>query len=145
LENISQNESIACDGTYLYVHTFKKGLRKVGTGHGGTIAGHVYETNTIYRPTDKLKSLAYVNSKLFYLAPKTSSMLEQRAEGASVELEEDDDIEEEDEEVDQEIDNEEPSEQLQIAIIDVNTLKVVLDSFEGLTFLGGKSAHNNTE
>eukprot|EP01114_Cavostelium_apophysatum_P001689 TRINITY_DN1146_c0_g1_i2.p1 TRINITY_DN1146_c0_g1~~TRINITY_DN1146_c0_g1_i2.p1 ORF type:complete len:4271 (-),score=1642.72 TRINITY_DN1146_c0_g1_i2:54-12866(-) len=70
-QQFSRSDAIASDGKFIYIHSFSKGLRKVGTGFGGTIQGHIYATNATYRKSDKLKSLALVGSKLYYLLPQS--------------------------------------------------------------------------
>ncbi len=72
-DSYSKTDVIACDGSYLYIHSYGKGLRKIGTGHGGTVRGHIYERNSEYRKKDKQKSLVYLKNKLYYLLPQSSS------------------------------------------------------------------------
>ena len=70
----------------MYVHSHGKGLRKVGTGYGGTVKGHVYDSNPRFRvslcrneadklqKSDKQKCLACVGDKLYYLLPQPQSL-----------------------------------------------------------------------
>lgn len=45
----TKTDAIASDGTFIYVHSYSKGLQKIGTGFGGTIKGHVYASNASFR------------------------------------------------------------------------------------------------
>ncbi len=65
-----KTDAIASDGNFIYVHTASKGLRKIGTGYGHTIQGHVYDTNANYRVDESQKSIALINDKLYYLLHK---------------------------------------------------------------------------
>lgn len=52
INNIVLNgRSFVSDGKYLYLHT-SKGLLKIGSGHGGTIWGHVYVHKADFYPTE---------------------------------------------------------------------------------------------
>lgn len=52
LNSNTRVDSLACDGNFLFVHVFEKGLLKVGTGYGDTIKGHVYSRyQTFYSVT----------------------------------------------------------------------------------------------
>ena len=84
--NTSTSSAIACDGAYV-THTANwyaavcvsrsmflvlkqtwQGLVKVGTGHQGTVQGHVYAHNSQFRTSDTSGSLAFVKDKLYYYA-----------------------------------------------------------------------------
>lgn len=65
--------SIASDGTFIYIHTFQKGLIKVGTGYGKTINGYIYTSNPNYRKLDKHKSIVCIKGKLYYLISRETS------------------------------------------------------------------------
>lgn len=41
LENLGVVRSLASDGHFLYLYS-SRGLFKIGSGHGGTIKGHIY-------------------------------------------------------------------------------------------------------
>lgn len=52
INNIILNgRSFVSDGKYLYLHT-SKGLLKIGSGHGGTIWGHIYVHKADFYPTE---------------------------------------------------------------------------------------------
>ena len=52
INNIVLNgRSFVSDGKYLYLHT-SHGLLKIGSGHGGTIWGHVYAHKADFYPTE---------------------------------------------------------------------------------------------
>lgn len=88
-------DMVTSDGNYLYIHTYQKGIRKIGTGYGGTIKGHLYGSSN-YRPNDKQTSFACIQKKLYYLLPQTSGEI---------------------------IEGKEEDVRLQVAIIDCLTLK----------------------
>lgn len=52
INNIILNgRSFVSDGKYLYLHT-SRGLLKIGSGHGGTIWGHMYIQKADFYPTE---------------------------------------------------------------------------------------------
>lgn len=52
MSNVVLNgRSFVSDGKYLYLHT-SRGLLKIGSGHGGTIWGHLYAHKTDFYPTE---------------------------------------------------------------------------------------------
>jgi len=60
MNNMVLNErSFVSDGKYLYLHT-SRGLLKIGSGHGGTIWGHIYIHNADFYPTE-IGWLGYAN------------------------------------------------------------------------------------
>lgn len=60
MNNMVLNErSFVSDGKYLYLHT-SCGLLKIGSGHGGTIWGHIYIHKTDFYPTE-IGWLGYAN------------------------------------------------------------------------------------
>jgi len=60
INNMVLNErSFVSDGKYLYLHT-SRGLLKIGSGHGGTIWGHIYIHNADFYPTE-IGWLGYAN------------------------------------------------------------------------------------
>lgn len=62
---ILNGRSFVSDGKYLYLHT-SRGLLKIGSGHGGTIWGHVYIQKTDFYPTETgWLGYANVSSVLF--------------------------------------------------------------------------------
>jgi len=77
IDSISLDSSIrdviASDGTFLYTHNHQQGLRKVGSGYGGTIQGQIYEHNPQYKKGEKSKSLAHISGKLYYLLPQSAN------------------------------------------------------------------------
>jgi hypothetical protein len=62
---------VAHDGTFLYVHQ-AHGLFKIGSGHGRTIAGHVYAQNPEFYPRHRGWLVWYRGQLLF----RTRSMLD---------------------------------------------------------------------
>lgn len=48
---VLNGKSFASDGKYLYLHT-SCGLLKVGSGHAGTVCGHVYIQKSDFYPTE---------------------------------------------------------------------------------------------
>lgn len=60
---VRRNSSMVYKDGYLYYHS-KKGLFKIGTGHQGTILGHVYANRPKYR--SEKGWLAIHGNKLFY-------------------------------------------------------------------------------
>lgn len=151
---LNKVDAVASDGTYLYIHSYTKGLLKIGTGLGGTIQGQVYATNPEYRKGDKQKSLCFIktNGKLYYLIPQMPSAAPRNVPSSSSSTAdflstdtkyEDEDEENEEEEEDEEDEDEEEKEKdvqvsgapqsvkpaenetnLKLAIIDPVTLKV---------------------
>lgn len=60
MNNMVLNErSFVSDGKYLYLHT-SRGLLKIGSGHSGTIWGHVYIHKADFYPTE-IGWLGYAN------------------------------------------------------------------------------------
>eukprot|EP01117_Protostelium_nocturnum_P005083 TRINITY_DN1838_c1_g1_i6.p1 TRINITY_DN1838_c1_g1~~TRINITY_DN1838_c1_g1_i6.p1 ORF type:complete len:4362 (-),score=1676.63 TRINITY_DN1838_c1_g1_i6:38-13123(-) len=68
----SQKDAIATDGAFLYIHSYGHGLRKIGSGYGGTIQGQIYECDSQFRKGEKPKSLACIGNKLYYLLPQSA-------------------------------------------------------------------------
>jgi hypothetical protein len=64
--------ALACDDTYVYIHSPAQGLLKLGSGFGDSVRGHVYAQNASYRSADTRRSLAWCNGKLFYTSPQLS-------------------------------------------------------------------------
>ncbi|RLU27103.1 hypothetical protein DMN91_000902 [Ooceraea biroi] len=75
MNNMVLNErSFVSDGKYLYLHT-SRGLLKIGSGHSGTIWGHIYVHNADFYPTE-IGWLGYANSLLYFKrAPRKQSEL----------------------------------------------------------------------
>ncbi|XP_035719406.1 E3 ubiquitin-protein ligase MYCBP2-like isoform X2 [Vespa mandarinia] len=75
INNIVLNgRSFVSDGKYLYLHT-SKGLLKIGSGHGGTIWGHVYVHEADFYPTET-GWLGYAKNSLYFkCAPRKQSEL----------------------------------------------------------------------
>ncbi|XP_076245488.1 MYC binding protein highwire [Calliopsis andreniformis] len=75
ISNIILNgRSFVSDGKYLYLHT-SRGLLKIGSGHGGTIWGHVYIQKTDFYPTET-GWLGYANNTLYFkCTPRKQSEL----------------------------------------------------------------------
>ncbi|PRP73813.1 putative E3 ubiquitin-protein ligase MYCBP2-like, partial [Planoprotostelium fungivorum] len=69
----SIHDVIASDGTYLYVQSYQHGLRKIGSGYGGTIQGQIYEHNPNFRRGERPRSMVHIDGKLYYLPPHTAS------------------------------------------------------------------------
>lgn len=67
IEAPSSRGSVACDGVFLFTHSSRSGLSKVGTGLGGTIKGYVYLSRPDAFANDKSLSLVWVSSALFAL------------------------------------------------------------------------------
>ncbi|XP_012285925.1 E3 ubiquitin-protein ligase MYCBP2 [Orussus abietinus] len=61
---VLNGKSFASDGKYLYLHT-SRGLLKIGSGHGGTIWGHLYAHKADFFPTET-GWLGYANSSLYF-------------------------------------------------------------------------------
>lgn len=60
MNNMILNErSFVSDGKYLYLHT-SRGLLKIGSGHSGTIWGHIYVHKADFYPTE-IGWLGYAN------------------------------------------------------------------------------------
>jgi hypothetical protein len=74
-ESSASRGAVACDGTFLYTHSSRSGLNKVGTGLGGTIKGYVYVSNPDAFLNDKGLSLAWIDGDLFALptSPPTAA------------------------------------------------------------------------
>ncbi|XP_076287336.1 MYC binding protein highwire isoform X6 [Lasioglossum baleicum] len=65
INNIVLNgRSFVSDGKYLYLHT-SRGLLKIGSGHGGTIWGHLYLQRKDFHPTET-GWLGYANNTLYF-------------------------------------------------------------------------------
>ncbi|KAG7189524.1 hypothetical protein KM043_017215 [Ampulex compressa] len=65
MDNIVLNgRSFVSDGKYLYLHT-NRGLLKIGSGHGGTIWGHLYIQKADFYPLEK-GWLGYANNFLYF-------------------------------------------------------------------------------
>ncbi|CAL1686165.1 unnamed protein product [Lasius platythorax] len=75
MNNMVLNErSFVSDGKYLYLHT-SRGLLKIGSGHGGTIWGHIYVHKADFYPTE-IGWLGYANNSLYFkCAPRKQSEL----------------------------------------------------------------------
>ncbi|KAH0954749.1 hypothetical protein HN011_008203, partial [Eciton burchellii] len=75
MNNMVLNErSFVSDGKYLYLHS-SRGLLKIGSGHGGTIWGHIYIHNADFYPTE-IGWLGYANNSLYFKrAPRKQSEL----------------------------------------------------------------------
>ena len=69
LSNIVLNgRSFVSDGRYLYLHT-NRGLLKIGSGHSGTIFGHLYAYKADFYPTET-GWLGYANVKYIFKQEK---------------------------------------------------------------------------
>ncbi|XP_076385847.1 MYC binding protein highwire isoform X12 [Megachile rotundata] len=75
INNITLNgRSFVSDGKYLYLHT-SRGLLKIGSGHGGTIWGHLYIHKADFYPTET-GWLGYANNTLYFkCTPRKQSEL----------------------------------------------------------------------
>ncbi|XP_017880442.1 E3 ubiquitin-protein ligase MYCBP2-like [Ceratina calcarata] len=76
INNVVLNgRSFVSDGKYLYLHT-SRGLLKIGSGHGGTIWGHMYIQKADFYPTET-GWLGYANNTLYfkYTPRKRSELL----------------------------------------------------------------------
>ncbi|XP_026302017.1 E3 ubiquitin-protein ligase MYCBP2 isoform X8 [Apis mellifera] len=75
INNIILNgRSFVSDGKYLYLHT-SRGLLKIGSGHGGTIWGHMYIQKADFYPTET-GWLGYANNTLYFkYTPRKQSEL----------------------------------------------------------------------
>ncbi|XP_076623337.1 MYC binding protein highwire isoform X2 [Colletes latitarsis] len=75
INNIILNgRSFVSDGKYLYLHT-SRGLLKIGSGHGGTIWGHVYIQKADFYPSET-GWLGYANNTLYFkCTPRKQSEL----------------------------------------------------------------------
>ncbi|CAK9797457.1 E3 ubiquitin-protein ligase MYCBP2 [Anthophora quadrimaculata] len=75
INNIILNgRSFVSDGKYLYLHT-SRGLLKIGSGHGGTIWGHMYIHKADFYPTET-GWLGYANNTLYFkYTPRKQSEL----------------------------------------------------------------------
>ncbi len=72
-EDMSQLYSaLACDESFVYVHSPAQGLLKLGSGFADTVRGHIYAQNASYRTADTRRSLAWHAGKLFYTSPQLS-------------------------------------------------------------------------
>lgn len=56
---VLNERSFVSDGKYLYLHT-SRGLLKIGSGHSGTIWGHIYIHKADFYPTE-IGWLGYAN------------------------------------------------------------------------------------
>ncbi|ESO93790.1 hypothetical protein LOTGIDRAFT_153260, partial [Lottia gigantea] len=66
-----ENSAIASDGSYIYIVN-DHGLYKVGSGFGGTIQGHVYNSKEDF-DVEENTWLAFVRNKLLYRVDKWAS------------------------------------------------------------------------
>ena len=66
---VLNGRSFISDGKYLYLHT-NYGLLKIGSGHGGTIWGHIYAHKPDFYPSET-GWIGYANGSLYFkFAPK---------------------------------------------------------------------------
>ncbi|XP_066580931.1 E3 ubiquitin-protein ligase MYCBP2 [Prorops nasuta] len=61
---VLNGRSFVSDGNYLYLHT-NRGLLKIGSGHGGTIWGHMYIHKSDFYPS-VTGWLGYANNSLYF-------------------------------------------------------------------------------